>query len=102
MKVLPANLVALSNLVHAPREGAENGQEHGHGTGSCVRDPASVSDRSESSGRRAILEKRHVLHAGHSWFVPDHSLRHLFSLLFFPVSALSDSQIWGEEESGVE
>lgn len=72
----PSDLVALADLVHAPRESSEGGEENGHGAGAFAGDPASVPDRSEPARRRAVLEDRHVLHAGHAGLIPDHRLRH--------------------------
>ncbi|KAH7835613.1 hypothetical protein Vadar_027987 [Vaccinium darrowii] len=80
MKYGPSDLIALADLVHAPREDAESGQENGDGAGALVRDPPGKPDRSEPARRRAVLKNRHVLHARHARFVPYRSLRHVLPL----------------------
>lgn len=76
---LPADLVPLSDLVHAPGEGAEGGEEEGDGAGALVRDAARVAHGREPAGRRPVLQHRHVLDARHPRLVPHHRLRHLGS-----------------------
>lgn len=76
----PADLVALAHLVHAPGEGAKRGQEDGHRAGPGIGDPSGIPDWSEATGRRAVLEERHVFHASHPWLLPYHRFRHLCSV----------------------
>lgn len=77
---LPADLVAFTDLVHAPGEGAKSRKENGHGAGALAGDPTCEPDRSEPARRRAVLKYRHVLNARHSCLLPNHSLRH-FSVI---------------------
>lgn len=76
MKYGPSDLVALADLVHAPGEDAEGGEEDGNGAGALVRDPTGESDRGEPARWRPVLQKGHVLHAGHPRLVPYRCLRH--------------------------
>lgn len=76
---LPADLVPLSNLVHAPGEGAEGGEEKGDGAGALAGDAARVAHGREPARRRPVLQQRHVLDARHPRLVAHQRLRHLRS-----------------------
>lgn len=76
----PSDLVALANLVHAPGESTEGGEEDGDGAGAGVGDAASEPDRSEPTRWWTVLENRHVLHARHPCLLPYHRFRHLSSI----------------------
>lgn len=88
----PSDLVALADLVHAPRECSEGSEEYGDGAWALVRDAASEPDRCETARRWTVLENRHVLHAHHAWLVPYIGLRHLF-----PISSLPRLVVWNTE-----
>lgn len=88
MKYEPSDLVALADLVHAPGEDAEGGEEDGDGAGAFVGDPPGEPDRGEAARGRAVLEERHVLHARHARLVPYRSLRHGFFLFLIACSLL--------------
>ena len=75
----PPDLVALTHLVHAIRENSKSSEEDGHSTGPLVWDTTGVPDRRKATGRRAILQGRHVLHACHPWLIPYRRLRHVCS-----------------------
>lgn len=89
IKYGPSDLVALADLVHAPGEDAEGGEENGDGAGALVGDPPGEPDRGEAARGRAVLEERHVLHARHARLVPYRSLRHGFFLFLIASSLLS-------------
>lgn len=76
-RYLPSDLVALADLVHAPRESAESSEEDGNGAGALVGDAPGEPDRSEPARRWTVLENRHVLHARHPGLLPYMCLRHL-------------------------
>lgn len=76
-RYLPSDLVALADLVHAPRESAESSEEDGNGAGALVGDAPGEPDRSEPARRWTVLENRHVLHARHPGLLPYICLRHL-------------------------
>lgn len=81
---IPSDLVAFADLVHAPRESTQSSKKDGDGAGTFAWDPPGVANGSKAAGRGAVLKDRHVLHAGHSRFVPYQSLCHLsFSSFFF-------------------
>jgi len=90
----PSDLVALADLVHAPRECSEGSEEDGDGAWALVRDAASEPDRCEPARRWTVLENRHVLHAHHPWLVPYMGLRHLF-----PISSLRTLLVWNIRNS---
>ncbi|KAL0928327.1 hypothetical protein M5K25_000201 [Dendrobium thyrsiflorum] len=74
--LLPSDLIALADLIHAIGEDAKGSEEDGNGAGSLGRDPSSVPNRRESTRRRTILQHGHLLHAHHPRFLPNHRLRH--------------------------
>jgi len=90
----PSDLVALADLVHAPRERSEGSEEDGDSAWALVRDAASKPDRSEPARRWTVLENRHVLDAGHPWLVPYRRLRHLS-----PISSLPPLVVWNTGKS---
>lgn len=73
---LPADLVALANLVHAPSECPKGGEENGRGAGPLSRDPTRVANGWESPWWRSVLQQRHLLDAHHPGLLPYRRLRH--------------------------
>lgn len=68
---LRSNLVALAHLIETIGDGSYCNGKDGVSMRACVRDPASITDSWETTGRGAILQKRHVLDTGHALLGPD-------------------------------
>nr|GLL31959.1 putative late blight resistance protein homolog R1A-4 isoform X2 [Ipomoea trifida] len=67
-----ALLVALADLVHAPREGVESSEENGHGTGDNVGNSAGEPYRSETSVQRLeVLKLDYDSCVGKQWELPE-------------------------------
>nr|GMD90756.1 chaperonin CPN60-2, mitochondrial [Ipomoea batatas] len=65
--VVPALLVALADLIHAPREGAESSEENCQGAGASVGNSAGEPDRSETSRRRVAKNSSQQVSSRLGW-----------------------------------
>lgn len=71
-----SDFVALAHLVEPPHDGDSANAKHCVSMGPCVWNPAGVPHPWETPWRRPVLQKRHVLHAGHALPASNRSLRH--------------------------